>query len=164
MRRLILMRHAEAEPSSATGDFGRALTQHGLEEARLIGRALADRGARPDLALISQARRAQQTWDQASHAFGDVVTEVERAIYEAGPSELREMIEAAEDRCGALMLVGHNPAIHRLAVELLIEQAAAPSTLERLSGGFPTGSAVIFSADSSGRLSYDGFIRPVDLT
>ena len=164
MRRLILMRHAEAEPSSPTGDFDRALSSRGRSDAEAMGRALAARGLRPDLALVSEARRAQQTWDEASHAFGDVVTATDRAIYEAGPEELRHMIEAAEERSGTLVLVGHNPAVHRLAVDLMIEQAAAPSTLERLTGGFPPGAAVIFMADMAGRLTYDGFLRPGDLS
>ena len=163
MRRLILMRHAEAEPSSPTGDIGRPLSARGRIDAEAMGQALSGRGLKPDLALVSEARRAQETWDQASHAFGDVVTEFDRAIYEAGPAELRSLIEAAEERSGTLVLVGHNPAIHRLAVDLMIEQAAAPSTLERLSGGFPPGAAVIFIADTAGRLTYDGFLRPGDL-
>lgn len=164
MRQLILMRHAEAQPSSDTGDIGRALTERGQREAEIVGQALAERGARPDHALISSARRAQQTWEGVRGAFGDVVTEVERGLYDADSVALRHRIEDAEDDCSSLILIGHNPAIHRLAVDLLVDQAAAPSTLERLSGGFPPGSAVIFTADSSGRLAYDGFLRPGDLT
>ena len=164
MRQLILMRHAEAQPSSEAGDIGRGLTPRGRADAEAMGRALADRGARPDHALVSSARRAQETWDAVRGAFGDVVTEVERGLYEADSAALRHRIEDAEDDCGSLILVAHNPAIHRLAVDLLIEQAASPSTLERLSGGFPPGSAVVFTADSSGRLAYDGFLRPSDLT
>ena len=163
MHRLILMRHAEAEPTSTTGDLGRPLTARGRTDAEAMGLALSARGLQPDLALVSKARRAQETWDQASHAFGDVVTELDRTIYEAGPTELRALIEAAEERSGTLVLVGHNPAIHRLAVDLMIEQAAAPSTLERLSGGFPPGAAVIFMADTAGRLTYDGFLKPGEL-
>ncbi|MBN8551986.1 MAG: histidine phosphatase family protein [Caulobacterales bacterium] len=163
MRQLILMRHAEAQPSSESGDVGRALTPRGLEDAGRMGQALAERGARPDHALVSAAQRAQQTWDAACTAFGDVVVEIERALYDADSATLRDRIEAIEDDCGSLMLVAHNPAIHRLAVDLLVDQAAAPSTLERLSGGFPPGSVVIYTADSSGRLAYDGFLRPSDL-
>ena len=163
MRQLILMRHAEAQPSSESGDIGRALTARGQSDAEMIGLALAERGARPDHALVSSARRAQMTWEAVRGAFGDVVTEVERGLYDADSMALRYRIEDIEDDCGSLILIGHNPAIHRLAVDLLIDQAAAPSTLERLSGGFPPGSAVVFTADSSGRLAYDGFLRPGDL-
>jgi len=164
MRQLILMRHAEAQPSSESGDIGRALTARGLDDAERIGRAVVERGARPDHALVSSARRAQETWEAVRGAFGDVVVEIERALYDADSATLRQRIEAIEDDCGSLMLVAHNPAIHRLAVDLLVDQAAAPSTLERLSGGFPPGSVVIYTADSSGRLAYDGFLRPGDLS
>ena len=164
MRQLILMRHAEAQPSSERGDIGRALTTHGEADAKAMGQALADRGACPDHALVSSARRAQETWEAVRGAFGDVVTDVQRGLYDADSAALRHAVEAIEDGCNSLILMGHNPAIHRLAVDLMIEQAAAPSTLERLTAGFPPGAAVVFTADSSGRLAYDGFLRPDDLT
>lgn len=163
MQRLILMRHAEAELTSPTGDRGRRLSPRGRTDALAMGEALAARGYRPDLALVSEARRAQETWEGARGAFGDCETEIDPAIYEAGSRDLRSIVEAAEARCTTLILVGHNPAIHQLAVDLMIEQAAAPSTLERLTGGFPPGSAVAFTVDAAGRPTYDGFLRPADL-
>ena len=58
MHRLILMRHAQAQPSApAGGDEARALSETGLRDAALMGRALAERGLRPDLALVSTATR-----------------------------------------------------------------------------------------------------------
>ena len=55
MHRLILMRHAQAQPSApAGGDEARALSETGLRDAALMGRALAERGLRPDLALVSR--------------------------------------------------------------------------------------------------------------
>lgn len=163
MQRLILMRHAEAEASSETGDLGRGLTATGRAAAIQMGAALAQRGARPDTALVSEARRARETWEAASAAFGDVVVEIDRAIYDADSAELRSLIEAHQERAGCLMMVGHNPAIHQLAVDLMIEQAAAPSTLERLTGGFPPGSAVVFGIDAAGRPRYETFLKPDDL-
>jgi len=162
MRQLILMRHAEAQPTSGQGDIGRRLSPRGLADAEVIGRVLAERGARPDHALVSSAQRTQDTWEAVRGAFGDVVAEIDRNIYEADSQTLLHRIEALEDGCGSLLLIGHNPAVHSLAIELLERSAAAPSTLERLVGGFPPGSAVVFTADSSGRLTYDGFFRPGD--
>lgn len=163
MRRLILMRHAEAVASSPDGDHGRPLSDRGHLEARAVGRALADRGARPDHALVSSARRAQETWEGLSAAFGDVILEVARDLYDADSHALRQRIEAVEDDCGTLVLVGHNPAVHRLAVDLMIDQAAAPSGMDALAGGFPPATAVVFSVDSMGRLTFDGMVRPEDL-
>lgn len=162
MRQLILMRHAEAEPTSVEGDIGRRLSARGQADAEAMGKVLAERGAKPDHALVSAAQRTQDTWEAVRGAFGDVVTDIDREIYEADSRTLLGRVEAVEDSCGSLILIGHNPAIHRLAIELLEISAAAPSTLERLAGGFPPGSAVVFTADSSGRLAYDGFFRPGD--
>ena len=63
MQRLILMRHGDAErPHTGTADFDRALTPEGRSESRAVGRALAEAGYRPDLALVSSAARTLQTW------------------------------------------------------------------------------------------------------
>ena len=83
-------------------------------------------------------------------------------LYEADADTLRRRIEAELDTAGCLILIGHNPGIHQLAVELLMEGAAAPSVLERLSSGFPTGMAAIFSVDAAERCALEGLIRPDD--
>jgi len=69
MKRLILMRHGKAERSNVGGDFERALTERGLADAALMGRLLADEGLTPDRALVSAARRTQQTWNAVPQAF-----------------------------------------------------------------------------------------------
>ena len=71
MHRLILMRHAQAEASAPSGgDEARPLSAAGRAEALLMGRALAERGLKPDLALVSTAVRTRQTWEQMHDAFG----------------------------------------------------------------------------------------------
>jgi phosphohistidine phosphatase len=73
MHRLILMRHAQAEPSASSGgDKARALSPAGRGEAVLMGRALAERGLKPDLALVSAATRTRQTGEHMHDALGDV--------------------------------------------------------------------------------------------
>ena len=64
---------------------------------------------------------------------------------------------------GCLLLVAHNPGVHQLAVEYLIESAASPGVLDKMSGGFPTGAAAIFTVDVAGRPSYEGWLTPHDL-
>ena len=76
---------------------------------------------------------------------------------------LRRAVEAAEDQAGCLLLIAHNPGVHQLAVEYLIESAASPSVLDKMSGGFPTGAAAIFSVDVAGRPSYEGWLTPETL-
>jgi phosphohistidine phosphatase len=164
MRRLILMRHAEAERSTASGrDRDRPLSVRGRREAAAMGRALAARGMRPDLALVSPAARTRETWDLLHDAFGDVEVREDEPLYNGDSDALRLLVEAAEDQAGCLMMVAHNPGVHLLAVEYLTESAASPAVLERMSGGFPPGAAAIFAVDPAGRCVFEGFLQPAGL-
>lgn len=161
MHRLILMRHAKAERDAPSGrDRDRPLSDRGRADAMLMGRALAERGLRPDHALVSAAVRTRQTWDGLHDAFGDVEVRIEDPLYNASPDTLRRFVEASEDEAGCLIVIAHNPGIHMLAVDYLIESAASPSVLDRMSGGFPTGAAAIFTVDAAGRCAYEGFLTP----
>ncbi|MCV0414456.1 MAG: histidine phosphatase family protein [Brevundimonas sp.] len=162
MHRLILMRHAQAEMSapSGGGDKARPLAPQGRTEAAAMGRALAERGIKPDLALVSTAARTRQTWDLMHDAFGDVEVRDLAMLYNAGADVIRGLVEGSEEEAGCLMIVAHNPGVHLLAVEYLTESAASPAVLDRLAGGFAPGSAAIFSVDVAGRCAYEGFLTP----
>lgn len=164
MQRLILMRHAEAERASGSGrDRDRALSARGRADAALMGRALAARGVRPDLALVSPAVRTRQTWDLVHEAMGDVQVRDDEPLYNGSADTLRRLIENAEDEAGCLLVLAHNPGVHVLAVEYLTESAASPSILDRMSGGFPPGAAALFTVDVAGRCAFEGFLQPRDL-
>jgi phosphohistidine phosphatase len=164
MQRLILMRHAEAERAAGSGrDRDRGLSARGRTDAAAMGRALAARGLQPDLALVSPAARTRQTWELLHDAFGDVQIRDDEALYNGGAGALRRLVETAEEEAGCLMLVAHNPGVHLLAVEYLVEGAASPSILDRMSGGFPPGAAAIFGVDAAGRLTLEGYLQPRDL-
>ena len=162
MHRLILMRHAQAETSapSGGGDEARPLSAAGRAEAVLMGRALAERGLKPDLALVSGAVRTRQTWERMHDAFGDVEVRDEAALYNASSDVIRRFVEDSEDEAGCLLILAHNPGVHVLAAEYLIESAASPGVVDKLSGGFPTGAAALFTVDVAGRCTYEGFLTP----
>lgn len=164
MQHLILMRHADAEKAAGSGrDRDRVLSARGRSEATRMGQALAARGFRPDLALVSPAARTRETWDIVHEALGDVELRHDEPLYNAGAETLRQFVEAAEDHAGCLMVVAHNPGVHLLAVEYLVESAASPAILDRMSGGFPTGAAALFAVDPAGRCTFEGFLQPADL-
>ena len=164
MQRLILMRHAEAERAAASGrDRDRALSGRGREDAAAMGRALAARGLKPDLALVSPSTRTTQTWELARDAFGDVEVRDDDPLYNGSADILRRLVESAEDEAGCLMVVAHNPGVHVLAVEYLVESAASPAILDRMTGGFPPGAAAVFAVDAAGRCTLEGFLQPRDL-
>lgn len=164
MQRLILMRHAEAERAAGSGrDRDRALSARGRIDAAAMGRGLAARDLRPDLVLVSPAARTRQTWDLLHDAFGDVQIRDDEALYNGDADTLRHLVEDVEDDAGCLMVVAHNPGVHLLAVEYLVESAASPAILDRMSGGFPPGAAAVFGVDPAGRRTLEGYLQPRDL-
>lgn len=165
MHRLILMRHAEAESRAPQGggDIDRPLSSRGRDDAARMGQALASRGFRPDLALVSAAVRTRQTWEQVQDALGDVETQVLDHLYDANARTLRDEVEINEDFEGCVLVLAHNPGIHQLAVDYLIESAASPAVLDRFAGGFPAGGCAIFRVDPAGRPSYEGWLTPATL-
>jgi phosphohistidine phosphatase len=162
MQRLILMRHATAETAAPEGDRARPLSAAGRLDARRIGEALAARGLKPDHALVSNATRTRQTWDEISDRFGDVVLEIDPGLYNATADTLANAVEAVEESAGCLLLLAHNPGIHQLAVDLLIAGAAPASAMDRLQTGFPTGAAAVFAVDAAGRCAFEAFLTPAD--
>jgi phosphohistidine phosphatase len=157
MRRLILFRHAKAEPRGAgMDDFDRPLDVRGREDAVLMGQVLAREGLVPDLALVSPARRAAETWIFAREAFPDAKAALRRDLYNAAPEAIREAVESAGEAAETVMVVGHNPGLHELAVEFLIEGAASAVEIERVAAKFPTATAAALLIDEAGRASFDG--------
>lgn len=161
MHRLILMRHAQAEASAPTGgDKARPLSATGRAEAALMGRALAERGLKPDMALVSAAERTRQTWGEMHDALGDVEVREVEALYNSPADTIRRLVENSEEEAGCLLVLAHNPGVHVLAAEYLTESAASPAVLDRLAGGFPPGAAALFAVDVAGRCTYEGFLTP----
>ncbi|WP_258933580.1 histidine phosphatase family protein [Nesterenkonia pannonica] len=61
MKKLLVLRHAEAGMSLSGGDHSRDLTARGEEEARQVGRLLLEHSYWPDAVLVSDAMRTRQT-------------------------------------------------------------------------------------------------------
>ncbi len=118
MRRLLLLRHAKAQPADGAGDRERPLSRRGRRAAPLVATYLGGEGLRPDLALVSPARRARETWDLARARIGDVPTRLEPRLYEATPVRLLTVIGEVEVFVRTLLLVGHNPSFEDLARQL----------------------------------------------
>jgi phosphohistidine phosphatase len=156
MRRLILFRHAKAEPRGpGQDDLDRPLAARGWEDAAIVGRALAADGYAPDVALVSPARRTAETWIGVRDSFPSAKTELAREIYDAAPEAIREAIDAVADRCDTLMVIGHNPGLHEVAVELLIDASASGVEIERVAARFPTATAAVYAIDETGRARLD---------
>lgn len=162
MDRLILMRHAKAERRSAGGeDFARPLTEEGRADATLVGQALARDGLVPSVVLVSAAERTVETWNAMQETFPKARVHRLQALYNATPMGLLDALEGVS--AGTVMVVGHNPAIHELAVGLLREGGAGSAVLQKVASRFPTATAVAFVVDPNGRAAYDGVFYAADL-
>ncbi|MGH6958444.1 MAG: SixA phosphatase family protein [Caulobacteraceae bacterium] len=156
MRRLILFRHARAEPRAAgEDDFDRPLAERGREDAAIVAHALARENLAPDYALVSPARRSAETWVCAREAFPRIRAELNRELYNAAPEDIRQAIEQVAERCDTLMVIGHNPGLHELAVDLLIDADAPSAEIEPVAARFPTATAAVYRIDPVGRASLD---------
>ncbi len=88
MRRLILMRHAEAAAETGAGDHARPLTPRGQSDARRAGEALAEVGC-PDFALLSDSRRTRETFEQVQDRLGVAIPHrLSRELYGASPDDI----------------------------------------------------------------------------
>jgi phosphohistidine phosphatase len=145
MKRLILFRHGKTERHALSGeDFDRRLTVRGVEDAHLMGKVLAEAGFAPDLALVSAAVRAQETWNAAKAAFPDAAVEVRPELYNSDQRDLMRIARKAE--ADVVMIVAHNPGLHVLAASLA--QSETDGRLgENVGEDFPTGAMAVFDFD-----------------
>ena len=127
-----------------------------------MGRLIAGHGLAPDLALISAARRARETWDCAKAEFPTGAVEVRQGLYNAAADALEAELGTAAASAEAVMIVGHNPGLQELAVNLLIGDAGSSSDIDRLASRFPTAAVAAFRFDPAGRATFEGVYYPRD--
>ncbi|SRR6266571_2211593 len=109
---LILWRHAEAENGSP--DSARRLTEHGQKQARRIAAWLKPRLPGNCEVLVSPAVRAQQT----AQALGVAFTTSPAVGTDAGAADVSSAIDWP-GRSEAILIVGHQPTLGRVAAMLL---------------------------------------------
>jgi phosphohistidine phosphatase len=148
MRRLILLRHAKTEHDAPSGrDRDRRLDERGHRDAAGIGAWLTQRSLFPDLVLVSPAVRAKQTWELAWEAMKDRAPPPQvdflPELYSADPAQLLQSIRnASAPDPKQLMLVGHNPGLHELALALTGGGEAAAR--QALAENLPTSGLAVF--------------------
>ncbi|MDP4500662.1 histidine phosphatase family protein [Nonomuraea sp. NBC_00507] len=115
MRTLIVLRHAKAAHIPGLADRERPLTDRGERDAKRAGDEIRAAGLEPDAVLCSPALRTKRT---AEIAFPEMEISYERDIYEAYPEELLELVRRSDPDLGTVVLCGHNPGVHELALGL----------------------------------------------
>lgn len=142
MRRLMLLRHAKTERAvPGERDRDRKLMKRGRADAPVVGAYMAHHGLVPDFALVSPAKRAQETWALVAAAFAKAPRTVsDERIYNAIPETLIGVIGETR-KAHTLVVVGHNPGLHDLALQLIA--SGDVDMREQLNEKLPTSGLVV---------------------
>jgi len=170
LRQIFLLRHAKSSwGDPAQGDFDRPLNERGRRNARAMADFLKGAHIRPGLVLCSAAARTRETFELLEPALEGVPVSFERELYEAGKHDLLTRLRHLDDHLASVLLIGHNPGLHRLAAHLSACHGDSEA-VERLETKYPTCTLAVLETkvgkwaeldEDSARLTQ--FVRPTDL-
>jgi phosphohistidine phosphatase len=136
VRTLSLLRHAKSSwDDPSLSDAARPLAPRGRRDAARIADHLVTTGFEPELVLCSPAVRTRETLELVRDALGDPTVVFDDGLYGASSGGLLARLRLVEDAVASVLLIGHNPGLHDLALDL----ASSGNERERLETKFPTG-------------------------
>ena len=168
MKRLGLLRHAKSDwDDMSLRDFDRGLNDRGRKGAALMGEHIRDHGAKWDMVLASPAERVKRTLAASGI---DLPTTYDERAYLAESTALMTMLQELEDADpDAVLLMGHNPGLQELALDL-VPADREDALFDEVMQKFPTAAFAVFDldierwsdlAEGCGTLTH--FARPRDL-
>ena len=172
MRQLLLLRHAKSSWEDASlADHARPLNARGQLAAAAMRRVMQGLGLQPDLVLVSSARRTMQTLEALEPWDETPLIEPMDGLYLAGAEQMLKVLRDTAETVRSVLLVGHNPGLHELAVMLVGAHgmASGGEAARRLAAGYPSGTLTEFTlavpwqgiSEGTGRLGH--FVSPRDL-
>lgn len=119
-RLLYVLRHAKSSwDDPGLDDRDRPLARRGRRDARRLARFLSSERITPDLVLCSSSLRTRETLAALLPSLeGEVQLLVEDALYGADARTLLQRLRAVPEAVPSVMLIGHNPGLHELVLEL----------------------------------------------
>jgi len=150
MKTLYLLRHAKSgPPRPGLGDFDRTLNERGRQERDAMAAYCEVQGIKPELVLCSSAVRTRETAEPFIHMWGgDVQVVFNDRIYESAPVTLLECLAGVSSEMDRVMLIGHNPGIHSVALHLSTPNRS--DARRRLESKFSPGSLCELQARDDG--------------
>jgi len=172
MRQLLLLRHAKSSwDEHDTPDHDRPLNRRGQQAAAAMRTAMEGLGLAPDVVLVSTSRRTRQTLEALEPWAETPLVDQPAELYLAPAPTLLKAIQDVGAMARSVMVVGHNPGLHDLAMLLVGAQAASydNADIRRLAEGFPSCALAEFTVtgpwqelgEGGGRLTR--FLCPRDL-
>lgn len=120
--RLYLLRHAEAGPWNLLGnDISRSLSSAGTRHAQLLSRWLFETLSPPETILCSPANRTRETLAPILSLWPRLLgaTDYVDSMYGASLNMLLTLAEDAFSYSESLLMVGHNPGIEQMLVNVV---------------------------------------------
>ena len=160
MKRLILMRHAEAGWHINMDDHERPLSAVGIRDAKRIGLWLKEKEYIPDEVISSTSTRTRET---LSCLFLECPQIFEKSLYLADAEQMKSTLQTLLSE--TVILLAHNPGITELAYDLMNHEEKHENFMD-----FPAASTVVidFKADRWSEVKSDSgifvdFVMPLHL-
>lgn len=150
MKRLCVLRHAKSSwDDHDLDDLNRPLNDRGWKAARRIGREMKHRRMHFDLVLASTAARVRETIDGIEEEFEfDAEVRFEPELYLATRDTLLSLVHAIPQGVSSVLLVGHNPGLQQLLLELTRDDS--DGLRARIAVKYPTGAFAAAELDIEG--------------
>jgi phosphohistidine phosphatase len=170
-KKLILLRHAKSGwDDPVARDFDRPLNRRGEKAARLVGRWMKNEAIDFDHVIASPAVRVIETLDHIVGGYGRRIEATwERRVYLASSATLMDVMRELGDDIKSVMMVGHNPGMEDLVLELVAEDIGGEMRA-LVYEKFPTAAIAEIELDIASWSEIDRntgkikkFIRPRDL-
>jgi len=146
MRQLLLLRHAKSSwDDPKLPDHARPLNARGKRAAGAMARAMRDLGLAPEVVLVSSARRTLQTLEALAPLADSPIIMPMDDLYLAPWTRLLELLRAVPETARSVLLIGHNPGLHDLALALPGPGGLDSAPALRLADAYPTGGLAEFS-------------------
>ena len=129
---------------------------------------MLDLGLTPDVVLVSPSRRTLETLAAIEPWDDTPLVEQLELLYLATAAQMLAILQGMNETVRSVLLIGHNPGMHELSVQLAGSTVASEAT-QRLAHAFPTGALVEFAiATQWQHLAAEGsrlvrFLTPKDL-
>ena len=160
MKRLILMRHAEAGWHINMDDHERPLSASGIRDAKKIGSWLKEKEYLPDEVISSTSVRTRET---LSYLFLECPQIFEKSLYLADAEQMKSTLKTLSSE--TVILLAHNPGITELAHDLMNHEEKHENFMD-----FPAASTLVidFKADRWSEVKSDSgifvdFVMPLHL-
>src|SRR5579862_976227 len=130
MKRLILLRHAEAQSQRpGLADIDRTLSDHGRTEALDAADCLLRAAVRIDALLASPALRAKETaLIVAAQLDFNRELQFESVLYQGDAAALLQPLQRCGPSVETVLMVGHNPSLSVLARQMASDLPIATAT------------------------------------